>query len=167
MSRPSTSGSLKPRSASYRSHLAPDLKDKQPDASPAKQIKYRYRCISNNGNHREGSDANSVYSEHIKKVERGNGEVGREEKRNENEELGGGEGEKEEGQENYEGNEGEIKKEIENEDDFLRDGLSYVSGLTTTSQRKYILELETLLRQEKLRRIQVEESLQKVIEGKK
>ena len=77
------------------------------------------------------------------------------------------EGEKEEGQENYEGNEGEIKKEIENEDDFLRDGLSYVSGLTTTSQRKYILELETLLRQEKLRRIQVEESLQKVIEGKK
>ena len=90
-----------------------------------------------------------------------------EERKNEEGNVGDIEQEHEEVQENYEGIEGDGGKEIENQDDFLRDGLSYVSGLTTTSQRKYINELETLLRQEKLRRIKLEESLQKVIEGKK
>lgn len=41
---------------------------------------------------------------------------------------------------------------------------SYVSGVTTSSQRRYILELEALLRQEKIRRIQLEETLKKAME---
>ena len=59
--------------------------------------------------------------------------------------------------ENYE-------KADENEE-IDREKTSQYSGLTTTSQKKYIQELETLLRQEKLKRIQLEESLKKAIES--
>ena len=168
VSRPSTSGSLKPRSASYRNHVAPSGKAEESAAIPVKSVRYRYRCISNNGEKRVDRDANSAFSDVGKRGERG-GERERngEERKNEEGNIGDIEQEHEEVQENYEGIEGDGGKEIENQDDFLRDGLSYVSGLTTTSQRKYINELETLLRQEKLRRIKLEESLQKVIEGKK
>lgn len=63
-------------------------------------------------------------------------------------------------------NEGEEVDQVNDlNDDELRDGLSYVSGLTTSSQRRYIEELEGLLRKEKLRRIQLEESLRKAMEN--
>lgn len=152
ISRPSTSGSLQPRSASYRGKALPDIKSNEAEVPINRPIKYKYRCVSNNPENKSKNalPAKAKLEKQTPKYEEsidGNSE---------NKEIPEADAE-----ENIE------ESPIENEDDFLRDGLSYVSGLTTTSQRKYITELETLLRQEKLRRIHLEESLQKVMEANK
>ena len=152
ISRPSTSGSLKPRSSSFRNHLYQDSKPKEQESSPLKQPRLVYRSLSNNAHVTSEKNEDPVYK-NLK-----------EDKNNENKPVLD-----DKNVENIEENKlidenQEENKKIENEDDFLRDGLSYISGLTTSSQKRYIEELENLLRQEKLRRIQLEESLKKVTE---
>jgi hypothetical protein len=130
LSRPSTSGSLKPRSVSVKSSAHSEVNNPE----------------ELNKKPQSASFAEKVRQEVLEKPKD-------EDKKPDDAEKA------EEFNEKHEEPAEELEKIKENQDDFLRDGLSYVSGLTTTSQRKYILELESLLRQEKLKRIQLEESL--------
>lgn len=151
ISRPSTVGSLQPRSTSHKPQQ-PSGPGRKESESPIKPPRIKYRSISTNSNKPENNDKsmNDSYNAIKFPVE---------------EKLPQPlESEKNQPEENAENPEPLDFKAPENEDEYLRDGLSYVSGLTTSSQRKYILELESLLRQEKLRRIQLEESLKKVVE---
>ena len=165
VSRPSTSGSLKPRSASNRANVQKELKSQENEMSPTKPIRLKYRSMSNKAKCEE-PEKNTVqdrvnFQSEEKILE--NRPKTKDEKEN-NLNLNAID-------ENPEGydieNPEEPPENPENEDNFLRDGLSYVSGLTTSSQRRYIQELEGLLRQEKLKRIQLEESLKKELEKTK
>jgi hypothetical protein len=160
ISRPSTSGSLKPRCASIKNPACAENKDLPQDLSPIKQRIYKYRSSSNKSREYNASSESPVKQRIlVKKDEKKVDEEDKEEKDFEGEKLGETVDDNQKPDEVLE----EGGKIDDNQDDYLRDGLSYVSGLTTSSQRRYIMELESLLREEKLKRIQLEESLKKIM----
>ena len=153
VARPLTAGSLKPRSFSYSRNNVQELEEnKKADKTSAKPYIRRYKpIVQNNGpSAKQEIDRlvidHSLEEDNTKTVEKNNQETYNE---NNDSPL--------DLDENYE-------KADENEE-IDREKTSQYSGLTTTSQKKYIQELETLLRQEKLKRIQLEESLKKAIES--
>lgn len=162
--RPSTAGSLKPRSASIKSSMPAENKAPAQDPSPIKQRIFKYRSASSNSKNRpvDASSESPLKNKlQVRNEERPAEEQHVDIERFENpeeknvDEVPPAEVYEEEG------------KNYQNQEDYLRDGLSYVSGLTTSSQRRYIMELESLLREEKLKRIHLEESLKKVIDNNK
>ncbi|OMJ85942.1 hypothetical protein SteCoe_12645 [Stentor coeruleus] len=162
--RPSTTGSLKPRSASIKSSMPVENKAPPQDPNPIKQRIFKYRSASSNSKNRP-LDANSESP--LKNRQ----QVRNEERPNEEQHVDIEKFENPDQQNVDEAPPVEIYEEegknYQNQEDYLRDGLSYVSGLTTSSQRRYIMELESLLKEEKLKRIQLEESLKKVAENNK
>ncbi|OMJ86028.1 hypothetical protein SteCoe_12530 [Stentor coeruleus] len=166
ISRPSTSGSLKPRNASIKNPVCAENKDVSQELSPIRERIIKYRSTSTKArDHDTSSDSPVKQRIQVKKDEKKQDDCDKQE--------GNGEGEKieetaaDDHQPDQDLEEEEEGKVYENQDDYLRDGLSYVSGLTTSSQRRYIMELETLLREEKLKRIQLEDSLKKIMDDNK
>ena len=154
ISRPLTAGSLKPRSASYKRPQVPEESpNKLPEKVQTRTYNKRYRTVSQNEGPKVRYEADRMVMDYQEPEENGNQERGEENKEwleNEGEGVEGGK------EEIVEGGEG-----VENGEDE-RERMSQ-TGFTTTSQRKYILELEELLRQEKIRRITLEESLKKAL----
>lgn len=147
VSRPSTSGSLRPRSHSYKqspSTLPQPTKNAEKQPQPYKK---RYRSVT------QSETPKSQLIDRIsfeKREEKPVGEANlspdiHEDNNDEDEEVADQVGELE-----------------ENPEDFRDKG----SQITTSSQRRYILELESLLREEKMKRFQLEENLKKVMEEK-
>lgn len=160
ISRPSTSGSLKPRNASIKNPACAENKDLPQELSPIRERIYKYRSSSNKAREHDASSESPVKQRiQAKKDEKKQDEEDKQEKNAEGEKLEEPMADDPQPDEVLE----EGGKIDENQDDYLRDGLSYVSGLTTSSQRRYIMELESLLREEKLKRIQLEESLKKIM----
>lgn len=146
ISRPSTAGSLIARGTLNK---RTEIIEKQPESSQSQRYNKRYRTVSQTVQPKVTQEVDRMvidYPDSPKTAEN-------QEKTLENlENPKSPENEPEVFQENF-----------ENPENF-RDKMSEATGLTTTSQRKYILELEALLRQEKIRRINLEESLKKALE---
>lgn len=148
ISRPSTAGSLRPRSHSYKQgpsnvQPAPKIEEKH----QIQPYKKRYRSV----NPSETSKSRNIDRISFEKHE----EVPEEHLKSEvNQSL--------ELQEDNEELVDHVEDLQENPEDFRDRG----SQITTSSQRRYILELESLLREEKMKRYQLEESLKKVTEEK-
>lgn len=152
--RPSTSGSLKPRSASGHRHLhSSGKKVEENEASPIRPRIFKYRSTSTHCKRDEMTLPEKVRRLVEEKPEDADDRKDKEEaektKENENEDI--------------EENQDAVEELRENPQ---YDGLSNMSGITTSSQRRYIQELESMLRQEKLKRIQIEETLKKVLDNK-
>ena len=127
--------------------------NKLPEKVQTRTYNKRYRTVSQNEGPKVRYEADRMVMDYQEPEENGNQERGEENKEwleNEGEGVEGGK------EEIVEGGEG-----VENGEDE-RERMSQ-TGFTTTSQRKYILELEELLRQEKIRRITLEESLKKAL----
>jgi hypothetical protein len=156
--RPSTAGSLKPRSFSYSRNPVLDTSiDKKSEVNSVKQYNKKYRTVAKEPSVKQEIDRIVIDHPNQEDYEKNSNP---DDERQETENLQSLD------ENNSKAAEVEIDKNIE-ENEVEKDKTSQYSQLTTTSQRKYIQELEGLLRQEKLRRIKLEESLKKVMEENK
>ena len=152
IARPLTAGSLQSRSSSYRKSIKHEQSPEKISEKPiSQQYKRRYRKLSHDDYSIENQEQNRITFEHDL-----------EEKTSEKHEENINDPENKP-EENDQINPEEM---IENDTVPLNDKSSEVTGLTTTSQKRYIQELELLLRKERLHRITLEESLRKVTEDK-
>lgn len=152
LSRPSTAGSLKPRSSRSQKPQAQNLnKPEESQGSPIKRRIFKYRTTSSNSKYEEDRKSVQGQQKPKEKVEIKEQEV----KNTENDEVNN-----EEAEENLD----QVEELKEKDEEKSVEG-SQFSGITTSSQRRYILELESMLRMEKLKRIQIEETLKKAIEN--
>ena len=157
VSRPATSGSLRPRSQSYKkgSSEVPAKVNESIDEKPTSQFRKRYRSVaqedSKNPNHHSSASPHHPRRQ-IDHISFENPEVVEDKPASplENEDQ------------NSEHRD-QVADLESNPEDFRDKG----SQITTSSQRRYILELEALLREEKMKRFQLEENLKKVIDDKR
>lgn len=151
LGRPSTAGSLKPRSSSsQRANPQAFKRPEEHSASPIKRRIFKYRTTSSHSKYEDDKKSVQVNEKTKEKPENKELEV----------DVNG----------NVEKNDEDVQEYLDQVDELREkdeekwtEG-SQVSGVTTSSQRRYILELEGLLRKEKLKRIQIEESLKKALE---
>lgn len=146
VSRPSTSGSLRPRSHSHKqtSNLPPPTKNPEKQVQPYKK---RYRSVT---------QSETPKSQQIDRISFEKREEKPPSEQNLSPDI------HEDNNDEAEEVADQVEDLQENPEDFRDKG----SQITTSSQRRYILELESLLREEKMKRFQLEESLKKVIEEK-
>lgn len=150
IARPTTSGSLKPRSSSYSRKPVQKEPEKPTEVPQAKQYNKRYRSVNHNDEAKKAQEVDRIVFDHS--VDNAKERALEEEPKAE--EIANGEFEGQE--ENYQDEERDEVKDLER---ILNEVREKGSQITTSSQRKYILELESLLREEKLRRIKLEETL--------
>jgi len=149
ISRPSTAGSLRPRSHSYKQ--SPSNVQPAPKTEEKHQVqpyKKRYRSVNPSETPKSRQIDRVSFEKHEEAPEANL-------KKNEPDHSEGL-------QEDYD----ELLDQVEDLQDNPEDFRDQGSQITTSSQRRYILELESLLREEKMKRYQLEESLKKVIEEK-
>jgi hypothetical protein len=149
VSRPSTSGSLRPRSQSSKK-ASGDHQSKPSEVRPRSQYRKRYRSVT--GEHQEKNNVDRISFDVDLKGENHDHGIGKIDQ-NEGEDI----------DELQVENNDRVEDLEENPEDFRDKG----SQITTSSQRRYILELEALLRDEKMKRFSLEENLKKIIEDKK
>ncbi|OMJ91686.1 hypothetical protein SteCoe_5713 [Stentor coeruleus] len=146
IARPTTSGSLKPRSSSYNRKPGQKEPEKPSEVLQSKQYNKRYRSVNHNDESKKPQEIDHILFDHsvdnIKEEEPKSQEIPQ--------------GEIEDQEENYQEEERDEVKDLEK---LLNEIREKGSQITTSSQRKYILELESSLREEKLRRIKLEETL--------
>jgi hypothetical protein len=147
LGRPSTAGSLKPRSSSgQRPGSSSVKKHEEPESSPIRPRIFKYRSSSSHSRRDEQTLPEKIRKQVDEKPD-----------------------DFEEKPENLETQKKDDEEELDAVKDLpekVEDGLSHITGVTTSSQRRYILELEGMLRQEKLKRIQIEETLKQVLDNK-
>ena len=155
LSRPSTAGSLKPRSSTSQKPNPQSFKrTEESSASPIKRRIFKYRTASNHSKYEDDKKSVQVQEKTRERTENQGKKI------EEDKQVEFIEKNDEEAEENLD----QVDELREQNEEKWTEG-SQVSGVTTSSQRRYILELESLLRKEKLKRIQIEESLKKALES--
>ena len=137
-----------------KNNLQRDVKNYGNETNPIKHKRLKYRSISSNADPREDYEENDKNQiQNGTKSDELQLKVQKPENNLEKNSL-----DEDQCQQSLE-NINELQRDAENQNDLLGDEISNISGLATSSQERYIEELEALLRQEKLKRIQLEESL--------
>jgi hypothetical protein len=157
LSRPSTSGSL----VHYNRRLGSADDRKEVEKEPAEEAPKQNRSVNNEGKvvvkRRRVRDKEKDEEKERKKEEVVDRLVVEEEKEGGEEEE---EGEKEEKSEDGEGRENDGEEGEGKEEEV--DRKTEASFKTTSSQHRYIEELEKMLRMERIRRIEAEDKLQRL-----
>lgn len=173
VSRPSTSGSLMNYSRrsfgedrkkdSFKEDRTKEGRNEEEVEKAKRPLNSEERLVIKTRRHREKDSVSEARSSVDGEKRNKNKDKGGNKNKDEDEEKIGsdqeGLGEANEDLENQSGSESELEKEKEKEE---ADRVTEVSFKTTSSQRRYIEELEQMLREERIRRIKAEGELERL-----